>query len=433
MFIGKRVLSNFFSERRLKKELGFKDLVLIGLGATIEASIFVLIAPGAEIVGKYLPISFILGGALALGVALVYSEIATNLPEEGADLRFIFKSFSSDIWAFITSWLVILGDLSYLALNLLGLTVYLKTFLPINQLAFSIIILLAITVLNLRGIKRTSLVENSITMVLLFFLAVIVGWAFFNWVGENQIVNNISSSDSFILLPIIVGTALIYSSFIGYEDITSVAGEVKDPHKNIPKAMIITVIITTSLYVVLSFLSVQTIPLAQLKESETPLLLLAITNNIPSFIVTAAAILAIVSTLVITLLVASRKVFALAQEDYFKNWLGNTNSSGVPTQAVLFCTFITLILTIIGSVKFVAYLGNSVYLIGVIATTVALLIMHRKNPNFGRWFRVPFSPYLPLLIIFVSGTVLIFVETRALFYVFVWGLIGAFIYHLNKR
>jgi len=153
MFIGKRVLSNFFSERRLKKELGFKDLVLIGLGATIEASIFVLIAPGAEIVGKYLPISFILGGALALGVALVYSEIATNLPEEGADLRFIFKSFSSDIWAFITSWLVILGDLSYLALNLLGLTVYLKTFLPINQLAFSIIILLAITVLNLRGIK----------------------------------------------------------------------------------------------------------------------------------------------------------------------------------------------------------------------------------------------------------------------------------------
>jgi len=197
--------------------------------------------------------------------------------------------------------------------------------------------------------------------------------------------------------------------------------------------MIITVIITTSLYVVLSFLSVQTIPLAQLKESETPLLLLAITNNIPSFIVTAAAILAIVSTLVITLLVASRKVFALAQEDYFKNWLGNTNSSGVPTQAVLFCTFITLILTIIGSVKFVAYLGNSVYLIGVIATTVALLIMHRKNPNFGRWFRVPFSPYLPLLIIFVSGTVLIFVETRALFYVFVWGLIGAFIYHLNKR
>src|SRR4030042_998551 len=135
----------------LRRELKLADLVLIGIGGTIEASIFVLIAPGAAIAGKLLPVSFILGGILAFAVALIYAEVATNMPAEGADLRFIFKAFASDLWAFITSWLVILGDLACLALNLLGLAFYVRAIIPVNHLVFAVVVLLAGRVGNLRG------------------------------------------------------------------------------------------------------------------------------------------------------------------------------------------------------------------------------------------------------------------------------------------
>ena len=233
---------------RLKKELGLTDLILIGVGSTVEASIFVLLAPGTVIAGKYLPFSFVLGGILALAVALIYSEVATNMSVEGADLRFIFKSFASDLWAFVISWLVILGDLAYFTLNLLGLAIYLGAFLPINRLVFAVVVLVAMIILNLRGIKRVSVFEHVATLLLLFFLAVFVGWIFFNKLGNWGTVDfDVGDLNFHVLLAIIAGTSLIYTTFIGYEDITSVAGEVKNPHKDIPRALIWTVIITTVL------------------------------------------------------------------------------------------------------------------------------------------------------------------------------------------
>jgi len=417
----------------LRRELKLTDLILIGIGGTIEASIFVLIAPGAAIAGKLLPVSFILGGILAFAVALIYAEVATNMPAEGADLRFIFKAFTSDLWAFITSWLVILGDLAYFALNLLGLAFYVRAIIPINHLVFAVVVLLAVTAANLRGVKRISLVESAITILLLFFFAVFIGWVFFNnfnsLLPAEPVVDGINL---YSLGTILAGTALIYTTFIGYEDITSVAGEVRQPHKVLPKALIFTVVITTLLYVAISFLATQVVPIEQLKTSESPLLLLAKISNIPIFLITITAVLAILSTIVVALLVASRKLYALSQEGYMKNSFGSLNQRGIPTNAILFCSVIVLGLLFTNSIKFVAYLGNSVYLVGVIATTIALVIMKNKDKNFGRWFKVPFFPLVPILVTSLSMLVLIFVERGALIYVLAWAVVGGVVYFSTK-
>jgi len=417
----------------LRRELKLADLVLIGIGGTIEASIFVLIAPGAVIAGKLLPISFILGGILAFAVALIYAEVATNMPAEGADLRFIFKAFTSDLWAFITSWLVILGDLAYFTLNLLGLAFYVRAIIPINHLVFAVVVLLAVTAANLRGVKRISLVESAITILLLFFFAVFIGWVFFNnfnsLLPAEPVVDGINL---YSLGTILAGTALIYTTFIGYEDITSIAGEVRQPHKVLPKALIFTVVITTLLYVAISFLATQVVPIEQLKTSESPLLLLAKISNIPIFLITITAVLAILSTIVVALLVASRKLYALSQEGYMKNSFGSLNQRGIPTNAILFCSVIVLGLLFTNSIKFVAYLGNSVYLVGVIATTIALVIMKRKDKSFGRWFKVPFFPLVPVLVISFSALVLIFVERGAIMYMILWAAAGGVVYFSTK-
>ncbi|OGY23715.1 MAG: hypothetical protein A2172_00110 [Candidatus Woykebacteria bacterium RBG_13_40_15] len=417
----------------LRRELKLFDLVLIGVGSTISASIFVLIAPGAAIAGKLLPISFVLGGILAFAVALIYAEVATNMPAEGADLRFIFKAFASDLWAFITSWLVILGDLACLALNLLGLAFYVRAIIPINHLVFAVVVLLAVTVANLRGVKRASLIESVVAILLLFSLAVFIGWVFSNNFGNLlPSVPVTGTGDLHVFGTILAGTALIYASFIGYEDITSIAGEVRQPHKVLPKALVFTVIITTLLYLAVSFLAVQVVPISQLKTSESPLLFLAKMSNIPTLLVTISAILAILSTVVVTLLVASRKLYALSQEGYLKNWFGKLNRWGAPAQTVIFCSAVTLVLLFTNSIKFVAYLGNSVYLVGVIATTIALVIMKRKDKSFGRWFKVPFFPLVPVLVISFSALVLVFVERGAIMYMILWAVAGGVVYFSTK-
>ena len=418
---------------RLKKELGLTDLILIGVGGTIEASIFVLIAPGAAIAGRLLPLSFALGGILALAVALIYAEVSTSMPTEGADLRFIFKSFTSDLWSFITAWLVILGDLAYFALNLLGLALYVKAIFPINHLVFAAAVLLIVTIVNLRGVKRISSVEGIITMTLLFFFAVFIGWVAFNNFPGLQLASPIGEAVNLHTLgTILAGTALIYTTFIGYEDITSVAGEVREPRKILPKALILTVVITACLYLVISFLAVQIVPIHQLKTSESPLLLLAQKSNVPTILVTLTAILAILSTIVVALLVASRKLFALSQEGYLKNWFGKVNRRGVPTWSILFCSVVAAMLLLTNSIKLVAYLGNSVYLVGIIATTLALIIMRNKDKGFDRWFRVPFFPILPILVIIVAAVILIFIEREAILYMFLWAVGGGLLYLFTK-
>ncbi len=148
--------------------------------------------------------------------------------------------------------------------------------------------------------------------------------------------------------------------------------------------------------------------------------------------VTIAAFFAILSTLIVSLLVASRKLFALSQEGYLEKWFGRLNRWGTPTLAVVFCGFVALLLLITGSVKFVAYLGNSVYLVGVIATTWALIVMRRKDPGFGRWFRAPFFPLLPIAVIALSAFILIFVEKEAILYGIIWAVAGGLIYFFTK-
>src|SRR6056297_2233228 len=97
---------------KTKRELGLPFLVLIGVGGTIGPGIFVLLSPGARLAGSALPWAFLLGGLLSLGVALIYAGFGSAMPTSGASLYFLFEAFGGNSLSFITSWLIILGDIS---------------------------------------------------------------------------------------------------------------------------------------------------------------------------------------------------------------------------------------------------------------------------------------------------------------------------------
>ncbi|MEF8846836.1 MAG: amino acid permease [Candidatus Paceibacterota bacterium] len=409
---------------KTKRKLGLPFLVFIGVGGTVGPGIFVLLSPGAKIAGTALPWAFLFGGILSLGVALIYAEFGSAMPTSGASLNLLFKAFGRGYLPFVTSWLVVLGDISAVAISALAFGYYTSLLVPINSVVLALSMLIIIVLLNIRGITKTALVQGIVALVLLIGLAFLTGKLF----SETSIGFNLSNTSGG-LISILAATAVIYTAFIGYEDIVSVAGEVENPDRNVALALILTVVIVTTLFFLISWVAVNVVPPEVLGEAEAPLFLVAEKlGGLGKIIVFTTAILGALSTLITTLLVGSREVYAVSKHNFFKNFFAKLNKWQVPSRTVWFVGAIALVLILTDSVEFVAYLANSVYLISLLLVITALFKMRAKRPFLERPFKIPLFPWLLIGVGGLSLLVLLFVEVKALIITFIWALIGFVLY-----
>lgn len=412
----------FLSET--ERKLGLPLLVLVGVGGTIGPGIFVLLSPGAKLAGTALPWAFLLGGLLSLGVALIYAEFGTAIPTSGSSLNLLFKAFGRDYLPFVTSWLVVLGDTSAVAISALAFGYYTGLLVPINSVLLAVSMLTIIILLNVRGVGKTARVQGIVASILLIGLAVLTG-LLFSSSGVSLEIEGASGG----LISILAATAVIYTAFIGYEDIVSVAGEVKNPDKNIARALILTVVIVTGLFFFISWAAVNVVDPELLAQSKAPLFLVAQElGGWGKLIVFSTAILGALSTLITTLLVGSREMYAVSKHDFFKGFFAKLNRWQVPSRTIWMTGAIALILILTDSVEFVAYLANSVYLLSLLLIIGALFKMRTKRPFLKRPFKVPFFPWLLIAVGGFSLIILMFVDLKALFATVVWALIGFVLY-----
>jgi len=416
----------FLSET--KRELGLPYLVLVGVGGTIGPGIFVLLSPGAKLAGSALPWAFLLGGLLSLGVALIYAEFGTAMPTSGASLNFLFEAFGRNYLPFVTSWLVILGDISAVAISALAFGYYVSLLVPISSVILAVSMLVIMVLLNIRGVGKTALVQGIVASILLIGLAVLTGLLF----SQPEVGFELSNTSGG-LASVIAATAVIYTAFIGYEDIVSVAGEVKKPGRNIALALILTVIIVTGLFFFVSWAAVNIVPPEALAQSEAPLFLVAEElGGLGKLIVFPAAILGAISTLITTLLVGSRELYAVSKHDFFKEFFASLNKWQVPSRTICAVGAIALVLILTNSVEFTAYLANSVYLVSLLLIIGALFKIRVKRPFLKRPFKIPLFPWLPLAVGAFSLLVLFFVDVKALLATAIWALIGFVFYLVSK-
>ena len=427
-----KIIEKIFRNRGFKRVIGLPALVMIGIGASIEASIFVLLGEGVKIAGALLPISFVFGGSIALLAAFVYAKIASIRPVSGADISFMFEIFKSRPFAFGLSWLIVLGDLSFIALNALGLGIYLNNLLGLSEIVIALISIVIVAVINIYGIKKTSLIESTLVCILLIFLVSFIVSLIIP-ADFRLLTQNYLHSDYGPVWLILSGTALIFTTFIGYEDITSVSAEVVEPGKVIPRALIYTVIITTIIYTALAFLLVSNLPVVEIITAKVPLINLAEKIRFPVSFVYTGAVIAVATTLVATILVASRKMFALFQEVGVAPTLLKINKQGVPARLVLILTLISIFLIISGSVTYVAYISNGVYLIGLIANTIGVIIFERGKRHLDTTYKIPGHPYSLYLLILFASTLIFFTDKKSLLSVLIWLIVGLVIFFLAKR
>ncbi len=415
-------------ETKIKRNAGLLLLCLIGIDGTIGGSIFVLLSGGIELAGAYTPLAFVLGGILALLGGLLYAEVGTTIPRPGADLAYVFTAFKRRLYPFLFSWSVLLGDIGYLAINALGFGFYLGLVLGVSPVLIALAALVLAALINVRGIQNAGKTEAFTVTTLIVLL---IAFGLYTTGSDMSLAHTVTYED-FQIAGVLAATALIFTSFVGYEYIATLSGEAKNAGKNIPLAMVITIVVSTLVFSSVAYFTLIGAPQDELAASEAPLLTVAnYLGGAGQAIVIPAALLATGGSMIAATMITSRRLYAIAHEGFFGSFLTKINKQKVPARAILVCSLLASILVLSQAVNFVAYMSNTVYLIGLITIALSILRLRKSRPYLPRPFKAPLFPFVPFAIIGLAGVLLVFVDKKSMFLVGVWATIGWFAYLLG--
>ncbi|WP_267641681.1 amino acid permease [Haloarchaeobius amylolyticus] len=414
------------SDEELAKDLGLLSALTIGIGTMIGAGIFVLPGVAASTAGPIVIVSFVVGGLIALVNALSVSELGTAMPKAGGGYYYVNRALGP-LFGSIAG----LGDWVGLAFASafysIGFGQYLATLAPIPGFLFlseiQVGALIAGTVfvgVNYVGAKETGGVQTVIVTILLAILGLfaIQGWLSFDLatlLGDGGVA-------PFGYGAILPGTALVFVSFLGYAKIATVAEELKNPGRNLPLAIIGSVVIVTVLYAILVSIMLGVVPWPDLSQDAplTQATQVAFPGGLAAFaatIVTLGALLATASSANASILASARINFAMGRERIVTNWLNEIH----PTYAT---PYRSIIITGAVIIVFIAALGRDIEVLAKAASVlhlvvyalmnVALIVFRETDPEYDPDFTVPFYPITPIVGIVLSLGLLAFVGEQEL-------------------
>jgi len=378
----------------MKRQLGFFAVFAIATGAMVSSGLFILPGLAFERVGPGVFLSYALAGALALTSVLSLAELTTAMPKAGGDYFFITRSFGSLLGS-------VSGLLSWLALSLksafaiIGIAELVAVLLGYDLIVSSLVICVVFVLINLLGVKEASGFQS----VLVSGLLVILAWLLFTGFGRIEIARFEP------LLPqggnALVSTAgFVFVSFGGLLTAASIAGEVKDPQRNIPRALITSLLVVTAAYTLVTVVAVGVLPSEQLASSVTPIAdsARAVMGNAGFVAITVASLLAFITTANGGLLTASRYPMALARDRLLPPSFARTSRrSGVPTIAVLF-TGLLIALALLLRLDILVKAASTVVLLTSILASLSLIALREgRLINYRPSFRAPFYPWLQIV------------------------------------
>ncbi len=258
----------------LKRTLGVWQAAAVSIGAFIGAGIFVLIGVASGLAGPAVVLSFVLAGLAALFTALSAAELSSFITESGGSYIYTHHAFGR-FWGFIVGWVQTADYVIGASAVSIGFAGYLIYFLHIPSTTAALIIIafflpLALMVINLRGMREAAGM-NSI-MVFLKIIALII----FIGIGAWFITLHGPSGTYVPFFPngtsgMVHGAAIIFFAFVGFNTVTVIAEEVKDPVRNVPRALLIAFVVCATLYIGVSIVAIGLVDWSVLAASDAPL------------------------------------------------------------------------------------------------------------------------------------------------------------------
>ncbi len=380
-------------ETELSRDLGLTSALAIGIGTMIAAGIFTLSGLAIRNVGSSAIISFFLAAFVALFTALTYCEFVSIYPKTGEGYLYARKTFSPPL-AFFVGWALLLGYASSCAFYIASLSSYFNEFVwhsPFELLS-GLIILIGLTLLNVKGTKESGKFQIIVTgaKVILLIWFIFGGMKF---VEVQGLLDKMSDD----LVKIGSTAAMVFITFFGFSAIAASAGEVKNPVKNIPRAIFISMFVVTVLYtlvvIVVLFAGLEEYTEASMGAAAQKFL-----GYIGGYVIIAGAIFSMTSASNASIMAGSRVLLSMSQLQHMPKEIGLVNArTRTPIMAVFAIGALIMIFTLVLPLEELSYFANTVLLLALILVNAALIVHRKKFPDIERPFKVPLVPLLPIL------------------------------------
>jgi len=372
----------------LKRSLGLLEATLYGVGVIVGAGVYALIGKAAGLAGNAVWLSFIFGAFIAAFTGLSYAELASMFPKTGGEYVYAEKAFNRRL-AFLVGWLVVVGGVIAAATISLGFAGYFATLFKTPMIPIAIALVALLSLINFWGIKESAVANIIATVVEVGGLIAIIVFGM-KYVGS---INYFEFSH--LGLPgVLSGAALIFFAFLGFEDIVRLSGETKNPTKLIPRALILSIIISTILYVAVSVIAVSVVGWQALSASSAPLALVAQTalGQKAFFALSVVALFATFNTVLVTLVATSRMMYGMAEDNGLpKIFLGVTKKFRTPWFAILLTAIFSALFVLIGKIEVVASITDLALFSTFAIVNLALIFLRYRAPNMKRYFKVPIN------------------------------------------
>jgi APA family basic amino acid/polyamine antiporter len=428
----------------LKKSVGATQLTAMGVGAIIGTGIFVVIGEGAAIAGPAVILSFVLAAVACAFSALSYAELASSIPVSGSAYTYTYATLG-EVVAWIIGWDLILEYGVSVAAIAVGWGGNLNAFLdsafgvalpdaiaksPEDGGVFNlpaVVVVLAITFLLVRGVTesaRVNLVMVVIKLaVLLFFIAV----AFANF-GTGNFQNFAPSGVDGVT----AAAAIIFFAYIGFDAVSTGSEEAKKPARDLPLAIIGSLIICTIFYVLTAVGAIGIASPAQLAGSDAPLAAALDEGAGISWaaaVLSLGAVVAITSVVLVILYGQTRIFFAMCRDGLLPQRLAKVNQRyGTPARLTIGLGVLISILAALVPLSEIVKLVNIGTLFAFVLVNVGVIILRRTRPDMPRPYRVPWSPVLPILGILFAVYLMADLPLSTWIRFVAWLVIGVLIY-----
>ncbi len=394
----------------LARSLTLTQLVFYGVGTMIGAGIYSIIGAAAGEAGHHLWISFLLAGCVAFLTVLSYAELASMMTRAGAEYQFMKKAFPRwPLLSFMAGYLIALNASATSATVSLAFAGYLDVFVNVPAMVTAFILLAVCTMINIAGIRQSTKISVGLICIEVAGLLLLI-WAGFR---HGDIANSFPHAPATgDFSGIFIATALIFFVFIGFEDVVNLSEESHDPQKNVPRALLLSVGLTSLIYVLVALAVIAIAAPEDLAQSDSPLTL-ASAQAVPwtGPVLTVAALFATASTALISLISISRLLFGMARDGDMPKPLSKTLARRqTPWVAALTLFTASCLFLPLGEVKIVASISSMGVLLVFIGVHAAMITLRFQQPDLERPFRVPFSigplPVLPVLGLIMAAALL---------------------------
>ncbi|MFQ5475507.1 MAG: APC family permease [Nitrosopumilus sp.] len=425
----------------LKRNVGTFGAASVGIANIIGAGIFVLSGVAAGIAGPAVIFSFLIAGVIAMMTALSAAELSSFITETGASYAYTKRAFGR-FWSFLVGWFKYFDYLIGGSAVSIGFAAYftsvfgLEGALPIILAAVGLPIVLG--VLNLIGVKEATQVTSVMVLIKIFAIVVLLmigGFYLFQHFDVGHYTPFFATGFGGMLN----GAAVIFFVFIGFNTVTMMSEETKNPHKTIPRALMVAFGVTFVLYMGVAFLLIGILDWNDVSKDAHPLgsISLVISENPMLFdFISFSALIASGSVVLSSILGGTRASFAMGRDQLLPQQFDKISKKfGTPYFSIIIACIVIVVFAGIFSnnIETIASIVNFGSLFTYLFVNLSVLKLRSSESQTKRFFKVPLYPVIPIIGAISCVGLMFFLNQSAILVSIVWAAIGLTIFFALYR